>query len=133
LILAIEQGENIDIIRNRLTIKRKENEKIKKEIAIEQLKFTNLTVSQKKIFLQQLKNGDMNDVTYRKMLITVFVNSIYLYDKELTIIFNIGSNPIKCSIELLEDIKKHDKSEKSLYLNNGGAPRVRIASANNNE
>ena len=39
-----------------------------------------LTVPRIKFFLTSLKEGNMKDVKYRKTLISVFVNKIYLYD-----------------------------------------------------
>ena len=61
---------------------------LKKEIALEEKSYLALTVPKVKFFLNDLKKRNINDIKYRKTLIRVFVNKIYLYDNRITIIFN---------------------------------------------
>ena len=61
---------------------------LKKEIALEEKSYLALTVPKVKFFLNDLKKRNINDIKYRKTLIRVFVNKIYLYDNSITIIFN---------------------------------------------
>ena len=98
LMKAIEAGQNLDLINENLNKRRMELEEVKKQIAIEKMNFINLTKEQIKSFLLLIKNGNKNDIKYRKRLISIFVNEIYLYDDKLTILFNVGSNPIKPKI-----------------------------------
>lgn len=42
---------------------------------------------------------------YRKTLVTVFVNAIYLYDDKITIIFNSGDKPVTVEGELIDGIE----------------------------
>lgn len=67
-----------------------ENEKIENlnEIARMEQGFVELTVPQIKFFLENIRNGNINDIKYRKMLINTLINKIYLYDDSMTIIFN---------------------------------------------
>lgn len=58
-----------------------------------------------KFFLNDLKNGDINDVKYRRALITVLINKIYLYDDKVTIIFNTQNRPVEITEDLLKDIE----------------------------
>ena len=68
LIIALENGENVDLISNRITEKRKELDITKKQYETESNKLINLTERQIKVFLKQLKDGNIDDIKYRKML-----------------------------------------------------------------
>lgn len=106
LMVAIESGQNIDLINQRLTQKRNEVKEVTKQIDKEKSKLVNLSEEQIRFFLSQLKTGDINDIKYRKTLINIFVNSIYLYDKKLTIIFNVGNEKVTINTPLLEEINQ---------------------------
>ena len=51
------------------------------------------------------RNGDIHDKTYRKFLIQIFVNRIYLYDDKFTITFNTGDEEVTISDILLGNIE----------------------------
>ena len=89
-----------------------EHIKIEKEIALEEKNYPALTIPKVKFFLNQLKNGDVNNMKYRKALIDVFVNAIYLYDDKITLIFNSGDRPITINDLLLSEIEKEHKQNK---------------------
>ena len=114
---SIEAGQNLDLINDSLTKRRCELEDINKQIAVEKMNFTNLTKEQIKSFLLLIKNGNKNDIKYKKTLISIFVNKIYLYDDRLTIIFNVGSNPITADVPLIDNITNSNNNELGLYLN----------------
>ncbi len=73
-----------------------------------------ITVPQVKFFLTQIRNGDANDIKYRKALVTALVNKIYLYDDKITMIFNAGNQPVEVSEELLNDIEAASGGVQSL-------------------
>ena len=75
------------------------------EYAVEKASKVSLTVAEVKFFLDQLKKGNVDDIRYRKTLINVFVNSIYLYDDRMTIIFNSGDKPVTVTDKLLNEIE----------------------------
>ncbi len=52
-----------------------------------------------------MKNGDINDIKYRRALISVLINKIYLYDDKATIIFNTQDRPVEITEDLLNDIE----------------------------
>lgn len=54
-----------------------EHARIEKEIALEEKNFPMLTIPKIKFFLTALKKGNINDMKYRKSLISVFVNAVY--------------------------------------------------------
>lgn len=78
---------------------------IENRIADEEIEFVKLTIPQVKFFLTQLKKGDVNDEKYRKALINVLINKIYLYDDRFTIIFNTQDKDITIDISLINDIE----------------------------
>ena len=86
-----------------------EHARLEKEIALEEKAYPILTVPKVKFFLNQLKNGNVNDLKYRKALINVFVNAIYLYDDKITLIFNSGDTPVTINDLLLSEIEKEHK------------------------
>lgn len=117
LMKALEQGQIADIIAERISKKRNEKAELEKTLALEQMQYVSLNASEIKFFLTQLKNGDINDIQYRKMLINVFVNSVYLYDDgKLTIIFNAAGRPVSVDVEMLENI------ENGSFLSNDAPP-----------
>jgi hypothetical protein len=83
----------------------KERIRIDKEIALEEKNYPTLSVPKIKFFLTALKKGNINDMKYRKTVITVFVNSIYLYNEKITLIFNSGDKPVTINDLLLSEIE----------------------------
>ncbi|MDP4120712.1 MAG: recombinase family protein [Bacillota bacterium] len=100
----------------------KEHAEIEKEIELEQKSNPSLTIPQIKFFLNALKKGNADDIKYRKTLISVLINSIYLYDDKITLIFNSGDTPVTIDDKLLSDIETNNQSQKCLFLNNVGPP-----------
>ena len=122
LIKALENGENADLISERITIKRKELADARKQYAVESNKLVNLTEKQIQFFLVQLRNGKIDDIKYRKTLVNLFINKIYVYDEEITIIFNVGKTPLTVNKTLLKEIESNFKNTKSSYFNNLSPP-----------
>ena len=70
-----------------------------------------------RFFLNSLKKGDTSDIKYRKALITMFVNAIYLYDDKMTIAFNSGDDHVTIDYLLLSEIDENfQHMEKGLLL-----------------
>ncbi|MCL1859102.1 MAG: recombinase family protein [Oscillospiraceae bacterium] len=95
---------------------------IENEISKEQSNQVNLTVPQIKFFLSALKKGNVDDIKYRKTLISVFINAIYLYDDKITLVFNSGDMTVTIDDKLLSDIDESNETAKCLFLNNVGPP-----------
>lgn len=64
-----------------------------------------ITEEQIKFFLYGIKKGDVNDIRYRRLLVNIFVNKIYLYDDHLTIIFNTQNRELTKDIPTIEEIE----------------------------
>ena len=106
-----------------IPILEKEHSELQKQIALEEKNFPVLTVPMVHFFLRKLKDGNVDDIKYRKTLINVFINKIYLYDDKLTIIFNSGDNPVTINDFLLSEIEDNSKKAEGLFLD-GVAPPI---------
>ena len=104
-----------------------EHNALESEYALEQASAVTLTVDEVKFFLTQLRNSRADNLEYRKTLITVFVNAIYLFDDRLTIFFNSGDTPVNIDEALLsEAIEKTGENEGS-FLDSSAPPRKGLA------
>lgn len=123
LIIALENGQNVDLISDRLTQKRNELNIAEEKLEEEKSKLVNLTEEQIIYFLTQLKSkNNSNSIKYRKMLVNIFINRIYLYDDKLEIIFNVGEKKVTVDTKLADEIHTNFKKANSLFLNNLGQP-----------
>jgi site-specific DNA recombinase len=91
----------------------KELAELEKLKAIEEDRNYGLTEIDIMYFLHHLKKGNIDDPDYRKLLVNVLVNSVYLYedDNRATIIFNASNQPpVKVDVSLLDEIKEKSGS-----------------------
>ena len=102
---------------------------LKNEYAIEQAGAVSLTITEVKFFLSQLRKGKADDLSYRKTLINVFVNAIYLYDDKITIIFNSGDKPVTIDDELLSDIEESNAAVEGSLLDAVAPPKTGMKSS----
>jgi len=117
LLNAIEQGQAVDIISQRLEQKQRERAEIEKEVAKDSLNKIQLIEPEIRFFLTEIKKGDINDINNRRMLITVLINRIYLYDDKITVIINAAKHPLEISHSLINDIElcNIDKETEFVY------------------
>ena len=64
----------------------------------------------------------MKDIKYRKMLIRLFVNRIYLYDDHLTTTFNTGEDTVEINDRLLAELEENSDKERLLFKGKDGPP-----------
>jgi len=107
LMKALEAGEIVEQITARIREKNQEKAELQKQLIEESALHIQLTVPQVKFFLTQLRDGETDNIEYRKTLVTVLVNAIYLYDDKVTFILNVGDKPTEITEELLEDIENN--------------------------
>ena len=107
LLKAIETGEHMDLVSERITEKKQEKADLEKSLAREQMEKREIDVNEIKFFLHNLKKGNIDDIIYQRALINIFVNAIYLYDDKATIAFNASDKPVTIDFSLI------DQSEKS--------------------
>ena len=84
LVKAIESGNAVDVLSAQIEKRQRERADLEAQLAQESLIRPILTFDEVKFFFQQFKDGDVNDITYRMVLIDIFVNKIYLYDGDDT-------------------------------------------------
>lgn len=80
-----------------------EHTDIENQIQIEEAKKINLDEKQVKFFLKEIRSGDINDIKYRKMLVSVLINKIYLYDDNITIFFNTQDKEYNSKVPTIEE------------------------------
>ena len=82
-----------------------------------------------KFFFYQLRNGKADDILYRKMLVNIFVNKVYVYDDKLVIFHNMGGKEIEITDSLLSEVESisdsGNKAKKSSFISNVGVPSPR--------
>ena len=126
LMAAVAECE-IDSVRKSLYVEiarlNTELDTLKNEYAIEQAGAVSLTITEVKFFLSQLRKDKADSISYRKTLINVFVNAIYLYDDKITIIFNSGDKPVTIEDELLSDIEESNAAVEGSLLDAVAPPK----------
>ena len=75
-----------------------EHKELERDILMEESQHMNLSMREIKYYLNNMRNGNTNDERYRKMLINLLVNSIYLYDDKFLIVFNIKNKTAEVEI-----------------------------------
>ncbi len=102
---------DIDIVKTAIfeEIKKIEEERleIESQLRIEENNQINITVPQLKAFLQFMKEGNINDIKYRQMLINMLVYRVYVYDDNITIIFTLENKEVTARVP---DITKIESS-----------------------
>ena len=86
-----------------------EAKELEGQLSLEKSRRVTLTVPEIKYFLSQLKNKKIDTLAYRKTMINVFVNRVYLYENRAVIVFNTGNKPVTVDDKLLEKIEGYDK------------------------
>ena len=103
-------------------------EKLEKQIAAESAVLPTLTEPKIKFFLTSLRDGSITDIKYKKMLIAILVNTIYLYDDKVTITFNSGDVPVTIDDILLSKISEGTSCPEGLIIKDGGPPFIPTSS-----
>lgn len=101
----------------------KQKVEIQKDITFEERSQTMLTEPQIRFFLTSLKNGNANDIKYRKVLISTFINAIYLYDDKVSFVFNSGDKSITINDALLSDIEANNTAAEGLFNDKLALPK----------
>lgn len=89
-----------------------EIEMIEHQIKVEESRHQVITEKEVIDHLTKFTKGNINDVDYRKALIDLFVDKIYLYDDKFTITFNTGDESLTISDKALVELDKIVSDEK---------------------
>lgn len=107
---ALERGQAVDMITERIDKRKQEKEKLQGQLAIETGKQIVLTAPQIEAFLYSLKKGKVNDERSRKGIINIFLRAVYLWDDKITLVLNGGEKPITIDDILLDEIEADNKA-----------------------
>jgi site-specific DNA recombinase len=109
LLDALENGQEVELIAER--IKKRKDELEKTKLLIAQEKKGRFLPDEDEItfFLTRLRDGSTDKPSYRKVLITALVNRIYLYDDRLVIHFTTSKNPPKITVELRKRVENFNE------------------------
>lgn len=66
-----------------------EKKLLKEQLLIEESQTLNITKTQVKFFLNQIKNGNIDDIRYKRAIINSLINKVFLYDETITIVFSV--------------------------------------------
>ncbi len=98
--------ENVrDIIFKELDVVECEIKELEAQIHKEENRHNVISEKQVRAFLTEIAKGDEDNIVYRRTLINVFVNKIFLYDDKFTITFNSGDEEVTITDKLLSDIE----------------------------
>ena len=95
-----------------------EIKELEKQIEIEKERHYVVTEQQVVDHLKSLADGDIKDITYRKSLIRLFVNKIFLYDDKFTITFNTGDEEVTITEVMLSEIEEELSGNSLCFLKN---------------
>lgn len=107
LLKALESGQAVDIIAERITQKKKEHDELSYQLLVETTQHPVPSVRDIRFFLNQFRKGDINDPKYRQGLVDMLVNKIYLYDDKMTILCNTQDGHFDVDLKELSSLKGH--------------------------
>lgn len=81
--------------------------RLETEILTIEAPYDNLLLDKVKFLLEEMKNSNVNDLQYQKMIINMFVDKVLLYDDKAVIVFLTNK---KKSVELSQYIQKQTES-----------------------
>ena len=88
IINSIEEGIANASVKQRLDELEMKKANLEIALAREKIEQTPLTKEQIVFWISKFKDGDIDDSAYRRSMVDIFVNSIFLYDDKLVIAFN---------------------------------------------
>lgn len=104
--VALEKGQSVDMITERIHKREAEKKELEKQLAIEIKKQSGMEYSVILSFLDYLRMLPNDNEYKRRALVNIFINAIYLYDGYFTMILNAGNRPLSIENIPLDDIEK---------------------------
>ena len=107
LMIALETGEHMDLITERLNKKKEERAVLEKRLIREQLEKVDIDENEIKFFLIRLRDTeDITDIKYKRAIIAMFIDAVFLYDDKVTIIYNLSDKPVNYDVDLINTLEK---------------------------
>jgi len=85
---SIEEGIATASVKHRLDELETKKADLEISLAHEKIEKTPLSKEQIVFWISKFKSGDIDDPVYRKAIVDIFLNSVFLYDDKLVITFN---------------------------------------------
>ena len=116
LITSIEEGIATTSVKQRLG--ELEGKKVDLEISIAREKIEKPPLDKERIelWINRFKNGDVDDPAYRQAIDDIFVNSVFLYDDEITITYNWKDGTKTVTLAELEAASKNTADSRTPIL-----------------
>ena len=101
LIKALEAGKAVDVISAQIEKRQIEKADLEAQLAKEKIQTPLLKYAELKFFFERFTKGDINDIAYRRALVDIFVNRIFLYDDHMKVYYNAQGGQIEYPIDEL--------------------------------
>lgn len=111
ILSAIESGVVTKTTKRRLEELESEREDIEYEVQKEQAAKPRIERDVIIFLIDQFRDGDINDIEYRKKLIDTFIHKVYVYDDKLLIIYNYTNRETQVNEEELIDYVEGEGSD----------------------
>jgi len=119
---ALESGQSVEMITERIEKRKQEKDEIQTQIAIETGKDVAYTEEQVYNFLHSLKKGNLQTESVRRGIINIFLHSVYLFDDHFTLMLNGGKKQIIIDDVLLDDVETDNEVFKRSHMVAQGPP-----------
>ena len=119
-----------------LALIEKEIEEVDFSIRKEQIPKLSNDPEYMRFWFNALAKGSENEaeeMTYRKVLITTFINKIYLYDSKISIIFNTGATQIEVDETFIDYIEEKDAAVECSFIDETAPPAASFRSPSSGE
>lgn len=104
ILKTIEQGATAKAIFSRLEELEAERDSLKILLAKEATPVPNITHEDIVATLHSFCNGDVDDPHYRETIINLFVNSVWLYDDKIVILYNYRDGKHEFTLDQINDV-----------------------------
>jgi len=102
LLTAIEEGLLNASAKERLDGLEMKKADLEIAIAKEKIEKTPLSKDQIVFWISKFKYGDINDIEYQRQMVDIFINSVYLFEDRVVIVFNFKDGTTTISLTELE-------------------------------
>jgi len=110
LINSIEEGIATSSVKQRLDDLESKKADLEISLAREKIEKTALTKEQIVFWISRFKDGNIDDISYQKAIVDIFVNSVFLYDDKLVIAFNWKDGTKTVTLSELEAAMNEDEA-----------------------
>ena len=110
---ALEKGQGIDTIMERINKRQEEKTELEAQLALENKKERIISAQEVTHFLSVLQKSNFNDPLNRRAVINIFLNKIYLYDDKFRLVLNGNGQPVEIDNIMLDEIDDYFDSQTS--------------------